>query len=527
MKNKKFFQITSCLLMIGLLAGCAAKPETFTETAAEDIKKGSLPMMASVHDPSIIKGEDGTYYRFGTHMSSAKSTDMRNWKSFSDGVNKRNKLFSNLFDEGMSAFAFVGKNEQHTYSVWAPHVIYNETMGKYVMYFCTSSSYICSSLCMATADQIEGPYEYQDTFLYSGFITSNVKKTNLLDYVDKEDIKTYTKSGLGYDNQRWPNCIDPTVFYDKAGKMWMTYGSWSGGIFLLEMDETTGLPIHPEADEANQVDPYYGKRLVGGYHQSVEGPYLTYDPDADYYYLFVSYGGLNREGGYQIRVFRSKEVDGTYVDAAGHPMTMVDATNPQYNKDYGVKMMGNYMLPSLESAYMAPGGNSAFTDDDGRKYIAYHQRFNDGSELHQPRVHHYFINKDGWPVAAPFETNQETLKADGYQGTKDIAGTYYVVNHGTDIGKEIHDATAYKFYSNGKITQANSDNAQTDNQETEAGNWSIEKGTCNATITLIVDGVEQSYEGVIIEMTDEAGNDTTCISAVGTNNETIWAVHYK
>ncbi len=31
--------------------------------------------------------------------------------------------------------------------------------------------------------------------------------------------------------------------------MWMVYGSWSGGIFLLEIDEKTGLVIHPKEDE--------------------------------------------------------------------------------------------------------------------------------------------------------------------------------------------------------------------------------------------------------------------------------------
>ena len=40
-------------------------------------------------------------------------------------------------------------------------------------------------------------------------------------------------------------------FYDKDGRMWMVYGSWSGGIFLIEIDEETGYPIYPEADEEN------------------------------------------------------------------------------------------------------------------------------------------------------------------------------------------------------------------------------------------------------------------------------------
>ena len=101
----------------------------------------------------------------------------------------------------------------------------------------------------------------------------------------------------GFNNIDWPNCIDPAVFYDADGKMWMVYGSWSGGIFLLELDEETGYPIHPETDEADNVNKYYGKRLCGGGHNSIEGPYIQYDEKSGYYYLLVSYGGLNRDGG--------------------------------------------------------------------------------------------------------------------------------------------------------------------------------------------------------------------------------------
>lgn len=110
------------------------------ETAGADdieskIKKGGFTAGASVHDPSVIKDND-TYYIFGSHMESAKSTDLRNWTGFSSGVNAENKLFDNLFDgeeDGdPAAFTYVGKNEEGGYSVWAPDVIYNKKMGKYV-----------------------------------------------------------------------------------------------------------------------------------------------------------------------------------------------------------------------------------------------------------------------------------------------------------------------------------------------------------------------------------------------------------
>ena len=79
-------------------------------------------------------------------------------------------------------------------------------------------------------------------------------------------IRDRPYTAASYDNNNWPNCIDPDVFYDEDGRMWMVYGSWSGGIFLIEIDEETGYPIYPEADEENHVDSYYGKKLLGGYH---------------------------------------------------------------------------------------------------------------------------------------------------------------------------------------------------------------------------------------------------------------------
>ena len=480
------------------------------ETAGTDdieskIKKGGFTAGVSVHDPSIIKDND-TYYIFGSHMESAKSADLRNWIGFSSGVNAENKLFDNLFDgeeDGdPAAFTYVGKNEEGGYSVWAPDVIYNKKMGKYVMYFCTTSSYVKSNICFATADDIEGPYHYEDTFLYSGYSYHDVKESNIEELMGT-DPRTYTAAS--YDNNNWPNCIDPDVFYDEDGRMWMVYGSWSGGIFLIEIDEETGYPIYPEADEENHVDSYYGKKLLGGYHNSIEGPHIMYDETSGYYYLFLSYGNLQAKGGYQMRLFRCDTVDGTYTDAAGKDMYLFVE-----HKDHGLKMMGNYTFPSLTQTYMAPGGQTAFEDEDGKLYLVYHQRFAKTGELHEPRVHQLFRTKDGWLVAAPFATDGETLKEDGYS-EDEIKGTFYLVNHGTDISDKVHKPQRIQLNADGTVT----------GEELE-GTWEAEEGTPYIDVTL----GENTYTGVVLEMTDEAGNDTMCFSAKGDNNETIWGVKY-
>ena len=36
---------------------------------------------ASVHDPSIVKLEEGGYYIIGSHLGAARSNDLQNWQS--------------------------------------------------------------------------------------------------------------------------------------------------------------------------------------------------------------------------------------------------------------------------------------------------------------------------------------------------------------------------------------------------------------------------------------------------------------
>ncbi len=87
-----------------------------------------------------------------------------------------------------------------------------------------------------------------------------------------------------------PNVVDPNTFFDTTGNLWMVYGSYSGGIFILAMDETTGLP------ESGQG---YGQHLMGGNHARIEGAYVIHNPQTGFYYLFTSFGGLAANGGVQ------------------------------------------------------------------------------------------------------------------------------------------------------------------------------------------------------------------------------------
>ncbi len=477
----------------------------------EGITKGVVSSGVSVHDPSILKA-NGTYYIYGSHMASAYCTDLLKWKKMSDGYNSKNPVFGQIYSVYNTAFAYSGAptsliptddadtGGEH---VWAPDVIYNETTGLYYMYYCTTSTWNASNLCYGVSETPEGPFEWKGALLYSGFDSNTIHQTDVLDYVSEDDaVCNYLNGDGSYNYKEYPNAIDPSVFYDEDGRMWMVYGSWSGGIYLIELDPATGECIHPETDYANNVDAYYGKRILGGGHKSIEGPYILYA--GGYYYLFVSYGSLVREGGYQIRVFRSETVDGDYVDMCG--LTAEANVNHAY---YGLKLSGNYNLPSLYYAYMATGHNSAFQDDDGKLYCVYHTRFDNGSEYHSPRVHQMLINAEGWLCMLPYQTQGETVSETGYE-TSEIIGRYYVINQGTDISAEIAQPVILYLQSDGTVVG-----------EKVSGSWTKTDGTYYMTIT--IDGAE--FSGVFCKMLDEAGVEVMTFSAVG-NNESVWGVKY-
>lgn len=508
--NKKVIAMMALLVTTLTVAGCGAEEKDYV-VDYENIERSTAMKDVAVHDPSIIE-ENGTYYIFGSHMEAASTTDLTNWTRMTNGYSNKNKVFGDLVDTSSGEFDYAGyklslnPTDDGSVHVWAPDVIYNKAQGLYYMYHCVSSNWNTSNIVYATSENIEGPYEWKGNLIYSGFTTNTIHATNVLDYVDEETaISRYTKkAGFEYNYEDYPNALDPTVFYDADGRMWMVYGSWSGGIFLLEIDEQTGEVIHPEEDLENGIDPYFGKKLLGGGHKSIEAPFIIYDEQAKYYYLFLSYGELNRDGGYQIRVFRSDKVDGEYVDMNGQSLGS-DAAHGYF----GLKLSGNYYMPSLELGYMATGHNSAMIDKDGKRYICYHTRFAASSETHAPRVKQYLLNEDKWPCVLPYATSGETVSEAGYD-KKNVIGRYYVINQGIEINHEIAEPEIFYFNSDGSISSEN-----------YTGSWTYEEGSYYMSMSYD----DKEYKGVFCEMPDEAGTPVMTFSAVG-SNESVWGVKY-
>ena len=523
----KFKKIASVLL-----AGCFFLSGGLTVNfQSSDVSAATNKARVSVHDPSIFKDTDGTYYVFGSHIEAAKTNDLQNWTRFTNGYTATgNTLFGDLSSNLAKAFAWSGENLEDCeggFAVWAPDVIYNPdyvntdgTKGAYLMYFCTSSTYMRSVIGFAVSQKAEGPYTFVDTLIYSGFTennsyatssTKNVNRkytsTNIDELIDNEEV-TYNSgwfSNSNYNNYLYPNAIDPTIYYDTDGSMYMCYGSWSGGIFTLEIDPATGKCIHPETgttSDGRMVDSYFGTKISGGYFKSGEGPFMEYNPDTGYYYLWVTYGGLTAEGGYNMRVFRSKNPDGPFYDAAGNPAVLGTSTDLD---SVGLKVMGNYKFSFLSTAYMACGHNSVLRDDDGKWYLFYHARFNSGTEYHEVRVHSMYFNEEGWPVVSPHEYSGDVIAEYGYEPT-DIAGTYEYINHGNDTSSEIHNYSSITLHEDGTVSGEAS------------GTWSQAKDSSAAV--LILD--DQKYSGYFLAAQDENGQKLMSFTAVGSNNQTVW-----
>ncbi|MFC6651266.1 glycoside hydrolase family 43 protein [Paenibacillus rhizoplanae] len=439
----------------------------------------------SVHDPSVIKVED-TYYVFGSHLASAKSNDLMSWTQISSGVTDDNVLIPNVTEELSETLSWAQSD-----TLWAPDVI-QLADGKFYMYYdaCKGDSPL-SALGIAVADEIEGPYKNKGIILKSGM------------------------SGIGddgevYDATEKPNVVDPDVFWDKDGKLWMVYGSYSGGIFILELDPATGFPLEGQG---------YGKKLLGGNHARIEGPYMLYSPETDYYYLFLSYGGLDANGGYNIRVARSKHPAGPFEDSEGKAMLDAQGTpgvlfdDPAYSP-YGVKLMGNHEFVNTDeeatgsgTGYVSPGHNSAYYDEtSGQYYLIFHTRFPGLGEQHEVRVHQMFMNEAGWPVVAPHRYGGEKI---GKYTAKEVAGAYKLVNHGKEITAELAESQIVELNTDGTISGS------------VTGTWALSNDNM---AKLTIEGAE--YSGVFLREWNEAtSSEVMTFTALSAEGVAVWGSH--
>lgn len=538
----------------------------------------------AVHDPSIVMDVTGSnannplYYIYGSHLGRAKTYATGNyqiWNTFKTGeenTGTSNSLFAGVngklvnFKDAYStqlvkkvknykgeevdfpnfdAHAWQAKGNNVKGMQWAPDVIYNKTMKKWCMYMSLNGDNWCSTIVCFISDDLEGPWIYQGPVVCSGFsgryahngfaASGDWKNTDLA-------IATgCTSLPQRYNTDKWspygPNCIDPCVFYDDDDNLWMSYGSWFAGIFMIKLDKENGLRDYTytypyqvkgvtttagAADADATSDPYFGKKIAGGWGVSGEASYIQ--KVGKYYYLFMSYGGLTAAGGYQIRVFRSEKPDGPYKDCLTSEGigAVYDRARVNFgvdaNRDEGVKLFGNYQWETMPNAELAQGHNSAIVDHKGRALIVYHTRFLNRDEEHEVRVHQLFVNQDGWLVAAPYEFSGETYTDNDiatqqlYDAIK-VAGDYQIIAH------PYRQNTAAMAYEKPITIHLNADGSISGEY---TGKWELVSGTSYINLTLkgvATANAEVKFKGVLTEQTIDYTNiKALCFTALSSSD---------
>lgn len=286
----------------------------------------------NVHDPTLIKA-GGTYYLFstGAGVPYRCSPDMKTWKACG-------RVFRLLPP------AWVREAIPQVRDLWAPDIVFHN--GKYYLYYSASSFGVnTSAIGLATnttLDPDDPAYSWED-------------------------------EGLVIASQRSDpyNAIDPNLSFDKDGQPWLLFGSFWSGLKLIKVDPQTFKP----AEGASLIDLAY---RAGS--NAIEGGFVTRRGDT--YYLFVSFDfccrGVNST--YNIRVGRSAEITGPYIDRQGKPMLEGGGT-PVYQGS---------------SRWIGPGHSSIYIEN-GVHYMVYHAY--DAENNGNPTLHIEALSwdADGWP----------------------------------------------------------------------------------------------------------------------------------
>src|SRR5699024_7849157 len=438
----------------------------------------------SVHDPSVVVA-DGCLYVFGSHLAAARSRDLQRWTSVADLVTPENPLFEDVTEELSEALEWARST-----TLWAPDVRATED-GRYRMYYCACEGPSPrSAMGTAIADDVEGPYRDEGIFLRSGMWDQT------------------SEDGEIYDATVHPNVIDPEACVDAQGTPRLVYGSYSGGIFLLELDPQTGRPL---------PDQGYGVHLTGGHHARIEAPYIMYSEESGYYYLLLTFGGLDADGGYNVRVGRSRDVAGPYLDPMGQDLreASADPDEPPFDdasiEPYAAKLMGNHRFVQSDGrtgqAYVSPGHVSAWTrPGTGESFLLFHTRFPGDDDLHEVRVHRLHLTRSGWLVVSPHRYSGDLDGRERRLRRSQLVGDWQLIDHGHAISAEINDSVALRLESDGTLGGG------------AEGRWRLEGG---ARAVLEIDGVR--CDGVFsLGWHEELGDWTPTFSVLGEDGRALW-----
>lgn len=346
MKRKLSFSFVRLWLpgvaLTGALACCLAAARANAAEAESQESIAVLPLEQSAsrgittRDPSSVvkcKDEYWVYYT-GHGVPSYHSRDLVKWE--------RGPAVFQTAPEWIARIVPKNRNMQY----WAPDIM--KLGDRYLLYYSVSSfGKMTSAIGLATnptLDPNDPAYHWSD----QGFVVR-------------------TQDGDGY------NAIDPSVFYDHDGSLWLSFGSYWTGIKLIQLDHRTGKQLSPDS-----------KPVSLAYNESIEASYLCRHDD--YYYLFVNWGSCCQgpKSTYNIRLGRSKVITGPYLDKAGVDM---------------LHRGGSVFLATTNGPLIGPGHASILTAQGKEWFTSDFEgdlRMNGRATL---AIMPLRWNADGWPEA--------------------------------------------------------------------------------------------------------------------------------
>ena len=293
-----------------------------------------------VHDPSAIIRCGKTFWIFSTGLGiqSAFSSDLFHWH------------------RGPTVFAHPptwtrqAVPDFHGF-FWAPDIV--RLHGLYLLYYAVSTWSSRVSAIGLVVNQTLNPQSPRYKWVDRGLVFQSGRQTNF-------------------------NAIDPAVSLDYSGHLWMAFGSFSSGIKLIELNRRTGKPLRSRP------------RIYSlAWHRTIEASYIF--RHKGFYYLFVNWGYCCRgiHSTYNIRVGRSRHIQGPYLDKAGHNML------------HG----GGSPLLGGEGPFVGPGQTGIFRQG-GKLFFTCH--FYDALRRGHPRLallrlsftSHGWPKINRWPTAA-------------------------------------------------------------------------------------------------------------------------------
>jgi arabinan endo-1,5-alpha-L-arabinosidase len=308
-----------------------------------------------VHDPAQLVEVNGELVLFASAVE---------WSTYQIGSNNWELKGDDIYANGSPSW-YNGTN------LWAPSV------------FKTSSDEL---RLYHSAVTDEDNHQSKIGFATVNTSTSNFTFTASSDYV------------LESQNTEQPFAIDPAVFEDDSNRMWLVYGSHGKGIWMIEIDVTTGLLKEDPTDKTWDMtdDRFIEIANYGGQldENNIEAAYIYNHPSNPYYYLFVNWdkccNGINST--YNIRVGRSDQPTGPFIDKNGVDLKAGGGT---VFLDANGDIIGN-------SRFVGPGHLGIYRHSDGKYYFSHH--FYDADNSGEPSLAIWNLSWiDDWPVLSTQE----------------------------------------------------------------------------------------------------------------------------